>query len=60
MLRLAILRVLGARGGDWQFAIPMGSSLGFEVSGEQALAVSDLDLTPARSPQGCSAHAAAR
>ena len=45
MLRLAILRVLGARGGDWQFAIPMGSALGFEVVGEQVAAVSDLDLT---------------
>ena len=60
MLRLAILRVLGARGGDWQFAIPMGSSLGFEVIGDRVTAVSDLDLTRPDPAQGCSAHAAAR
>jgi ribonuclease H / adenosylcobalamin/alpha-ribazole phosphatase len=45
MLRLAVLRVLGARDGDWQFAIPMGSSLGFDVIGDQVTTVSDLDLT---------------
>jgi broad specificity phosphatase PhoE len=31
ILRLAALRALGARDTDWQFAIPMGSSLVFDV-----------------------------
>lgn len=45
MLRLAVLRVLGDRGTDWQFAIPMGSSLVFDVDGDRIEMISGLDLT---------------
>ena len=45
MLRLAVLRVLGERDGDWQFAIPMGSSLVFDVVGDEIRMVSGLDIT---------------
>jgi broad specificity phosphatase PhoE len=45
MLRLAVLRVLGERDADWQFAIPMGSSLVFDVSRDEIEMVSGLDIT---------------
>ena len=45
MLRLAVLRVLGQRDADWQFAIPMGSSLVFDVTSNEIEMVSGLDIT---------------
>jgi broad specificity phosphatase PhoE len=45
MLRLAVLRVLGEREADWQFAIPMGSSLVFDVCGDEIEMVSGLDIS---------------
>jgi broad specificity phosphatase PhoE len=43
MLRLAVLRVVGPSDEDWQFALPTGSALIFEVNGENIELVSALD-----------------
>jgi broad specificity phosphatase PhoE len=45
MLRLAVLRVAGASDSDWQFAIPTGSAIVFDVDGDEIRIVSDLDRT---------------
>jgi len=45
MLRLAVLRVEGASDNDWQFALPTGTALVFEVCGDDIRLVSDFDLS---------------
>jgi broad specificity phosphatase PhoE len=43
MLRLAVLRVAGPSEHDWQFDIPTGSGLSFDVEGGKITLVSTLD-----------------
>ena len=43
MLRLAVLRVAGASDDDWQFAMPTGGAIVFEVDGDEITLVSDVD-----------------
>jgi broad specificity phosphatase PhoE len=43
MLRLAVLRVAGASGADWQFAMPTGKAIVFDVHGDEITLVSDVD-----------------
>ncbi len=43
MLRLAVLRVVGASENDWQFALPTGTALVFDVDGDGIRLVSDFD-----------------
>jgi broad specificity phosphatase PhoE len=45
MLRLAVLRVEGESENDWQFALPTGTALVFEVCGDDIRLVSDFDLS---------------
>ena len=45
MLRLAVLRVAGASDNDWQFAMPTGGAIVFDVAGDEITLVSDLDLS---------------
>ena len=45
MLRLAVLRVAGASDSDWQFAMPTGGAIVFDVDGDEIKIVSDLDRT---------------
>ncbi len=48
MLRLAVLRVGEPSTDDWQFALPTGSALTFEVDGERISLVSPLDRSVAK------------
>jgi len=48
MLRLAVLRVAPPSGADWQFELPTGSALAFDVDGEAITLVSRLDRTIAK------------
>jgi broad specificity phosphatase PhoE len=43
MLRLAVLRIEGESDHDWQFAMPTGQALVFEVCGDDIRLVSDID-----------------
>jgi broad specificity phosphatase PhoE len=43
MLRLAVLRVIGPSENDWQFALPTGTAIVFEVDGDEIRLVSDFD-----------------
>jgi broad specificity phosphatase PhoE len=43
MLRLAVLRVAGASGAEWQFAMPTGKAIVFEVGGDEITLVSEID-----------------
>jgi broad specificity phosphatase PhoE len=43
MLRLAVLRVAGASSADWQFAMPTGKAIVFEVEDGEIALVSDVD-----------------
>ncbi|HEY2789056.1 MAG TPA: histidine phosphatase family protein [Gaiellales bacterium] len=43
MLRLAVLRVAGASDDDWQFAMPTGGAIVFDVTGDEIMLVSDVD-----------------
>lgn len=43
MLRLAVLRVAGASDADWQFAMPTGKAIVFDVDGDQITLVSEID-----------------
>jgi broad specificity phosphatase PhoE len=43
MLRLAVLRVAGASGADWQFAMPTGKAIVFDVDGDEITLVSEVD-----------------
>jgi len=43
MLRLAVLRVAGASDADWQFAMPTGKAIVFEVEGDRITLVSEVD-----------------
>jgi broad specificity phosphatase PhoE len=43
MLRLAVLRVVGPSADDWQFAMPTGTAIVFEVDGDEIRLVSELD-----------------
>jgi hypothetical protein len=43
MLRLAVLRVAGASDSDWQFAMPTGKAIVFEVEGDEITLVSEVD-----------------
>jgi broad specificity phosphatase PhoE len=43
MLRLAVLRVAGASNADWQFAMPTGKAIVFEVEGDEITLVSEVD-----------------
>jgi broad specificity phosphatase PhoE len=45
MLRLAVLRVAGASEDDWQFAMPTGGAIVFDVAGDAIRIVSDIDRT---------------
>ena len=57
MLRLAVLRVAGASDSDWQFAMPTGGAIVFDVDGDEIKIVSDLDRT--KSDPRKSSHAPA-
>ncbi len=48
MLRLAVLRVAGPSDADWQFDLPTGSAIAFDVDGEAITLVSDLDRSVAK------------
>jgi broad specificity phosphatase PhoE len=43
MLRLAVLRVAGASDADWQFAMPTGKAIVFDVEGDEITLVSHVD-----------------
>jgi broad specificity phosphatase PhoE len=43
MLRLAVLRVAGASDDDWQFAMPTGGAIVFDVTDDEITLVSALD-----------------
>jgi len=43
MLRLAVLRVAGASDADWQFAMPTGKAIVFDVDGDRITLVSEID-----------------
>ena len=43
MLRLAVLRVAGASDADWQFAMPTGKAIVFDVDGDEITLVSEVD-----------------
>jgi broad specificity phosphatase PhoE len=43
MLRLAVLRVAGASDADWQFAMPTGKAIVFDVLGDEITLVSEVD-----------------
>ena len=43
MLRLAVLRVAGASEADWQFAMPTGKAIVFDVEGDEITLVSHVD-----------------
>lgn len=43
MLRLAVLRVVGASENDWQFALPTGTAIVFDVDGDDIRLVSEFD-----------------
>ena len=43
MLRLAVLRVAGASAADWQFAMPTGKAIVFDVDGDRITLVSEID-----------------
>ena len=45
MLRLAVLRVAGRSSDDWQFAMPTGSALTFEIQDGRIALASSLDRT---------------
>jgi broad specificity phosphatase PhoE len=45
MLRLAVLRVAGASDADWQFAMPTGKAIVFDVNGDEITLVSEIDRT---------------
>jgi broad specificity phosphatase PhoE len=48
MLRLAVLRVAGPFEGDWQFDLPTGSAIAFEVEGDRVSLASPLDRSIAK------------
>jgi hypothetical protein len=48
MLRLAVLRVVGPSDDDWQFELPTGSSLAFDIDGAAITLVSPLDRSVAK------------
>jgi broad specificity phosphatase PhoE len=48
MLRLAVLRVAGPIEGDWQFDLPTGSAIAFEVEGDRVALASPLDRSIAK------------
>jgi len=58
MLRLAVLRVAGASGADWQFAMPTGKAIVFDVEGDRISLVSDVDRGKADPVKGARAHIA--
>jgi broad specificity phosphatase PhoE len=43
MLRLAVLRVAGASDADWQFAMPTGKAIVFDVDGDTITLMSEID-----------------
>jgi broad specificity phosphatase PhoE len=43
MLRLAVLRIAGASDADWQFAMPTGKAIVFDVDGDEITLVSEVD-----------------
>jgi broad specificity phosphatase PhoE len=45
MLRLAVLRVAGASDADWQFAMPTGKAIVFDVNDDEITLVSEVDRT---------------
>jgi 2,3-bisphosphoglycerate-dependent phosphoglycerate mutase len=45
MLRLAVLRVEGPSENDWQFALPTGTAIVFDVDGDDIRLVSEFDRT---------------
>jgi broad specificity phosphatase PhoE len=52
MLRLAVLRVAPPTDADWQFELPTGSALVFDVEGETITLVSKVDRTVAKRDAG--------
>lgn len=58
MLRLAVLRVAGASGADWQFAMPTGKAIVFDVEGDRTTLVSDVDRRKADPVKGARAQIA--
>jgi broad specificity phosphatase PhoE len=52
MLRLAVLRIAEATTEDWQFALPTGSGLTFEVNGEAVALISRLDRSVPKGEPG--------
>ena len=43
MLRLAVLRVAGASDADWQFSMPTGKAIVFDVDGDEITLISEVD-----------------
>jgi broad specificity phosphatase PhoE len=58
MLRMAVLRVAGASGADWQFAMPTGKAIVFDVEGDRITLVSDVDRRTADPVKGARAQIA--
>jgi broad specificity phosphatase PhoE len=58
MLRLAVLRVAGASNADWQFAMPTGKAIVFDVEGEEITLVSQIDRSKADPIKAARAQAA--
>ena len=48
MLRLAVLRVAGPVEEDWQFDLPTGSAIAFDVEGDRVSLASPLDRSIAK------------
>lgn len=58
MLRLAVLRVAGASDSDWQFAMPTGKAIVFDVEGDRITLVSEVDRGKADPVKGARAQIA--
>lgn len=58
MLRLAVLRVAGASDADWQFAMPTGKAIVFDVNGGAITLVSEIDRSKSDPVKGANARVA--
>jgi broad specificity phosphatase PhoE len=58
MLRLAVLRVAGASDADWQFAMPTGKAIVFDVEDDEITLVSEVDRTKSDPVKAARAHVA--
>lgn len=58
MLRLAVLRVAGASDADWQFAMPTGKAIVFDVEGDEITLVSEVDRSKSDPIKAAQTHVA--